>query len=134
MFWGFFFFYPAPLLSCLIAVMECTSGWSFISFLPGIYNSMNMCVFVWVLAFEASKTDLCIRQQRRGCAAFLSLIKSLFPSLLLNILHVFRIKIQWLFLIYFFLEDSLDFSLSGKHSSAFFFFSFFKCTFFLTLG
>lgn len=97
-----FSFYPAPLLSRLIAVMECISGWSFISFLPGIYNSMNTCVFVWVLAFKVSRTNLCIRQQRRDCAASLSLIKSLFPSLLLNILGVFRIKIQWLFLIFFF--------------------------------
>lgn len=106
-------------MSRLIAVMECISGWSFISFLPGICNYLHMCVFVWVLAFKVPRMDLCIRQQRRDCAVFLSLIKSLFPSLLLNILGVFRINIQWLFLI-FFLEDSMDFFLSGKHSSALF--------------
>ena len=60
------FFYLSPPSPCLAAVMDCTSGTSFISWLSGIYHYMHMCVFVcvWVCMNSRYQKWTCVSGNR----------------------------------------------------------------------
>lgn len=119
-----FFFYPAPLLSCLIAVMEwIQAGFYFLSpWYLQLYEHVCICESVGI---QGIKNEFVYQAREERLCSLPATDKITISIPIAKYSWCIQNKDTMAFLVFFFLEDSLDFSLSGEHSSAIFFFFFF---------